>query len=68
MEAKITKLDPTGVIIEEAEFDIPLIDNHIDYDHYDGPKYESINPYRFFIEIGNHAYYLHKNGSIDTIR
>ena len=61
MKAKITKLDPCGCVIDEQEFELPLVDCGI------STEYTSIAKHRFTLQIGEYIYYLYNNGHLDQV-
>ena len=72
MKAKISKVDPCGVICETKEFYIPLIKrNKIQLIKLkDGTviKGEPMTQNRYLLEIGEHKYWLCKMGELELIQ
>jgi len=73
MKVKIKGLDPTGVVTEEAEFEIPLINKKFYDKRNEKLKNNSIGEYepmiqnRYILEIGEYKYFLRRDGELTKI-
>tara|TARA_R110000772_G_C13310268_1_gene440125 strand:- start:35084 stop:35335 length:252 start_codon:yes stop_codon:yes gene_type:complete len=72
MKVKIKEIDPTGTILNEKEFTLPLVKKpKVEYrtttiDGIDVPmRYEPMRKVRYLLEINDYKYWFRSNGELD---